>query len=87
MRQYLDKLQWGHGREAMDGGVGPPVAYLVEAGLQWGHGREAMDGKQAGPKRDRHWALQWGHGREAMDGFLRDGFLPRQKQASMGPWP
>ena len=36
-------LQWGHGREAMDGfqaglgAVGKPK-------LQWGHGREAMDG-------------------------------------------
>ena len=37
------RLQWGHGREAMDGEFradysGPAIE------LQWGHGREAMDG-------------------------------------------
>ena len=37
-------LQWGHGREAMDGGPnGAPDPTGVE--LQWGHGREAMDGR------------------------------------------
>ena len=36
-------LQWGHGREAMDGRK--QVRNLNTAmKLQWGHGREAMDG-------------------------------------------
>ena len=37
-------LQWGHGREAMDGGDGGG-ARADEGVLQWGHGREAMDGR------------------------------------------
>ena len=39
----VGELQWGHGREAMDGRQEfntMRVAYE----LQWGHGREAMDG-------------------------------------------
>ena len=40
-------LQWGHGREAMDGLL--PAAALALLGLlQWGHGREAMDGSPTG---------------------------------------
>ena len=43
-----DMLQWGHGREAMDGcGGGDYVGW--QAALQWGHGREAMDGVAARP--------------------------------------
>ena len=38
-----EPLQWGHGREAMDGRM-PHYRYGVLAVLQWGHGREAMDG-------------------------------------------
>ena len=37
------QLQWGHGREAMDGYQHPNGTALVVK-LQWGHGREAMDG-------------------------------------------
>ena len=38
------RLQWGHGREAMDGG-GPSKVDWGDDELQWGHGREAMDGR------------------------------------------
>ena len=40
------ELQWGHGREAMDGNQdGHRRNHDKE--LQWGHGREAMDGDTA----------------------------------------
>ena len=60
-------LQWGHGREAMDG---IPAADIVRraARLQWGHGREAMDGCVEDRITGAGVVLQWGHGREAMDG-------------------
>ena len=61
-------LQWGHGREAMDGVRGVCVAAERPA-LQWGHGREAMDGRLAENMHGHYRGLQWGHGREAMDGF------------------
>ena len=79
-------LQWGHGREAMDG-VDDPRGMAELQWLQWGHGREAMDGQACQPeRRQRDW-LQWGHGREAMDGVHgRQRHAPRPS-ASMGPWP
>ena len=40
-------LQWGHGREAMDGG-GKDAETTQAEKLQWGHGREAMDGRPSG---------------------------------------
>ena len=40
-----EKLQWGHGREAMDGRTNAPVVMSAFV-LQWGHGREAMDGSR-----------------------------------------
>ena len=40
----LNGLQWGHGREAMDGGRRRRGVRGQVCGLQWGHGREAMDG-------------------------------------------
>ena len=40
------QLQWGHGREAMDGGARLDIA-INRTMLQWGHGREAMDGRTA----------------------------------------
>ena len=61
-------LQWGHGREAMDGGCLTDVERLALA-LQWGHGREAMDGRDGRINTFLFKGkLQWGHGREAMDG-------------------
>ena len=50
--QYADGkiLQWGHGREAMDG-VAVDDRFGRVFVLQWGHGREAMDGC-SGPSRD-----------------------------------
>ena len=36
-------LQWGHGREAMDG-YKNTLKWMDAHPLQWGHGREAMDG-------------------------------------------
>ena len=49
-----ESLQWGHGREAMDGmGAGDYAVRLGE--LQWGHGREAMDGaRQRSPTSSLH---------------------------------
>ena len=41
--QVTDALQWGHGREAMDGLDGARRQDGIVL-LQWGHGREAMDG-------------------------------------------
>ena len=46
------KLQWGHGREAMDGELPKYLSGLAKP-LQWGHGREAMDGSGA-PSCPRH---------------------------------
>ena len=43
MIKNIKLLQWGHGREAMDGPLGDEV-FLSSDELQWGHGREAMDG-------------------------------------------
>ena len=40
-------LQWGHGREAMDGVLAQEVRERADW-LQWGHGREAMDGRSLG---------------------------------------
>ena len=48
--RMVGELQWGHGREAMDGralDVDLAKAWL----LQWGHGREAMDGCGRGRRR------------------------------------
>ena len=39
------QLQWGHGREAMDGVVKINELDPLPPELQWGHGREAMDGR------------------------------------------
>ena len=61
------RLQWGHGREAMDG-VQQRQFLSRRNRLQWGHGREAMDGALMGASAAGGAALQWGHGREAMDG-------------------
>ena len=44
-------LQWGHGREAMDGAAAA-VRTMGSGGLQWGHGREAMDGRRRARPRD-----------------------------------
>ena len=66
-------LQWGHGREAMDGGI-PEFPAGRGPVLQWGHGREAMDGGIGTMILGGATTLQWGHGREAMDGSYR---LPR----------
>ena len=41
----LPVLQWGHGREAMDGAAAM-LPLSNGAVLQWGHGREAMDGER-----------------------------------------
>ena len=43
VRQHGPGLQWGHGREAMDGAL-ETADHAQIAVLQWGHGREAMDG-------------------------------------------
>ena len=64
------KLQWGHGREAMDGSEQGAKVYVASP-LQWGHGREAMDGPAPPAQLPPPPALQWGHGREAMDGLGR----------------
>ena len=45
IRVFIRKLQWGHGREAMDG-QSSAVVFPVPGTLQWGHGREAMDGAE-----------------------------------------
>ena len=64
------QLQWGHGREAVDGSV---IAWTLDgvSMLQWGHGREAVDGGQPQPPRagrlasmgprprGRGWAASW----------------------------
>ena len=41
-------LQWGHGREAMDGELARRMELEYDI-LQWGHGREAMDGDNRPP--------------------------------------
>ena len=67
------RLQWGHGREAMDGRrvrEGPRVCpgfNGATAVRPWMDGRPAL-------VRDTDCVLQWGHGREAMDGG--DGHRP-----------
>ena len=69
-RTAAQRLQWGHGREAMDG----PQRVRGDRRhdqLQWGHGREAMDGCKGVQKKGCGAWLQWGHGREAMDGSLQ----------------
>ena len=44
----IASLQWGHGREAMDGPRAGDYG-LLGLLLQWGHGREAMDGTRRRP--------------------------------------
>ena len=68
--QNCNPLQWGHGREAMDGYRAKDLANNLNQ-LQWGHGREAMDGYEVVNIPIYTELLQWGHGREAMDGILR----------------
>ena len=43
LMEDVHALQWGHGREAMDGAM-PGESMPDVVSLQWGHGREAMDG-------------------------------------------
>ena len=83
------RLQWGHGREAMDGEASS-IFCACAAELQWGHGREAMDGAEHAHDLDRTAKLQWGHGREAMDGYDLDEIdrLRRHFNGAMAvrPW-
>ena len=80
-----EPLQWGHGREAMDGRA-RSKARAKHGELQWGHGREAMDGGRCsasnGSSPDFNGAMAvrpWMDARRARD--------QRQQETSMGPWP
>ena len=79
------RLQWGHGREAMDGGFALRARYALVQ-LQWGHGREAMDGVLGAPwvglglnfngaMAVRPWMVVW------------PPDLHDRGATSMGPWP
>ena len=79
------RLQWGHGREAMDGMLGwPPHAPLRK--LQWGHGREAMDGPFATPSRQRRPSFNGATAVRPWMGHSPDD-RTRLRAASMGPRP
>ena len=60
-------LQWGHGREAMDGLI---VWAKYRVAIYHFNGAMAVRPWMGGPGRlyQRPPPLQWGHGREAMDG-------------------
>ena len=78
-------LQWGHGREAMDGAI-----CTSDKSLNLGfNGAMAVRPWMASRRRNGRSGkkLQWGHGREAMDGFWWPLRLHPLACASMGPWP
>ena len=80
------QLQWGHGREAMDGVrhghscLGGPRFNGAMAVRPWMEDIKAVATARAN-------LLQWGHGREAMDGSMPRGSVTPGNSASMGPWP
>ena len=78
-------LQWGHGREAMDGSMAHDAfqrGYL----LQWGHGREAMDG--GGPRRPCRARVRFNGAMAVRPWMAPRRHVPHQVlAASMGPWP
>ena len=62
-------LQWGHGREAMDG---LSISYTSRDGKSF-NGAMAVRPWMARGRHERkvmQAQLQWGHGREAMDGEI-----------------
>ena len=65
----IAELQWGHGREAMDGGGASATIWRPT----YFNGAMAVRPWMERALSELHYQvpeLQWGHGREAMDGWL-----------------
>ena len=77
-------LQWGHGDEAVEEGIGAAAIGTWEQ-LQWGHGDEAVEEKNRWPVARSEHELQWGHGDEAVEETGIGLGLADHLDASMGP--
>ena len=64
-----DMLQWGHGREAMDGERGGGRRVAARASFNGAMAVRPWMASKAEFARAGYTMLQWGHGREAMDGY------------------